>query len=116
MNFVSNFPSMKSCSGQNALVQRNRGVNALDDKHVQGAVHAGQRLGAILSVDDQLCDHGIVIGRHDAFLILHGIHADADSTGRVENSDLAGRGGELLGMLGVDAALDGVAAGNDRLR
>jgi hypothetical protein len=100
---------------ENALVQRNRGIDTLHDEHIQSATHPGKRIRAILSVDNQLCNHRVIIRRHHATLILRRIHADAGSAGYVEDGDLACRGGEFLGMLGVDAALDSMSPGSDGL-
>ena len=61
------------------------------------------------AVDDQLADQAVVVGRDRVALIDAGIDAHAEAAGRVEVGDPAGRGGEGPRVLGVDAALDGVA-------
>ena len=63
-----------------------------------------------LAVGDQLGHQRIVVGRNDAVGVGGGVDADADAAGQVEAGDAAGRGRERFGVLGVDAALDGVAA------
>src|ERR1700676_928220 len=95
INFVSNFPAMKSgsermrwCSGIEAWMPCTMNISR------------ARFIRAILSVDNQLCNHRVIIRRHHATLILRRIHADAGSAGYVEDGDLACRGGEFLGMLG----------------
>ena len=63
-----------------------------------------------VGMHDELGDQRVVVRRHDAFGVLRRIDAHAIAAGNVEGGDLAGGGRELLRMLGVDAALDGVAA------
>ena len=90
-------------------MQGGGGLDALDHQGVQGAAHAGDGLGAVGAVGDELGHHGIVVGGDDRILVHGGIHADAGATGEVQGRDAAGAGRELEGILGVDAALDGVA-------
>jgi len=92
------------------LVHGDGGLDALDDELAEGALHFGDGFGAVVAMDDELGDERIVVGRDDALGVLRGIDADAVAAGDVEGGDLASRGGELDRMLGVDAALDGVAA------
>src|SRR5471030_1345274 len=95
--------------GQDALVQRDGGVDALDDKHVERAKHAADGFIPVGAIGDQLGYQRIVEGRDYAIGIGPGIHADSDAAGLMEAGDAAGRGDEGLWILGVDAALDGMA-------
>ncbi len=49
---VSRRPASKSGIRQNALVQRQRSLDALDNKHLQGAAHPGNGLGTVAAVND----------------------------------------------------------------
>jgi hypothetical protein len=49
-------PGDKRGVSQNALVQRYRGLNSLNYKAIQGAVHARDCFGTVAPVRDQLCD------------------------------------------------------------
>ena len=61
-------------------------------------------------MDHHLGGQGIVIGGEGAAVIEGGVHPDAGAAGEVEKFHLAGAGPEIgRGVLGVDAALDGVA-------
>ena len=61
--------------------------------------------------DDELGDHRVVVRRHGVAGIDVGIHAHALAAGGIPEIDGAGAGGEVVeGILGIDAALDGVAA------
>ena len=64
------------------------------------------RVGA---VDDQLADHAVVIGRHPVAGVEAAIDADVHAAGRDIILHQAGRGGEGLRILGIDAALDRMA-------
>ena len=61
-------------------------------------------------MDHHLGGQRIVIGGEGAAVIEGGVHPDAGAAGEVEKFHLAGAGPEIgRGVLGVDAALDGVA-------
>ena len=110
MNLVSMLPARKSGSAMMRRCSGMRGVDSLDDEHLQRARHARDGLIAVLAAHDQLGDQRIVVGRHHAFGVRRGVDAHAGSARRIEGRDLARRRRELFRMLGVDAALDGVAA------
>src|SRR5579871_5192549 len=95
---------------EDGLMQRNRGVDSLHDELTERALCTRHGFFAVLTVGDELGDERVVVWRDNAFGVLRGIDADAVASGYIEGRDLAGRGCELLRMLGVDAALDGVAA------
>src|SRR5215472_8869425 len=72
--------------------------------------HARDGLLARVTVGDDLADQRIVMGRHEIVLVYVRIHAYAGPAGGVVRSDPPRRGHEALRILGVDAALNGVAA------
>src|SRR6267142_5210639 len=100
--------------GENLAVQWNGGLDALDDEHLQRALHAADGLGAIAAFDDELGDQRIVVWRNDRVGVGGGVHADARATRRLKRGDAPRRGDKSAGILGVDAAFDGVAGGNNR--
>src|SRR4029077_7471741 len=77
--------------------------------------HAPDRLIAVRSVGDELADERIVVGRHRVALVDVGVEPDPRPSRRMVGSDLPRRGRETEGILGVDSALDGVAANLDVL-
>src|SRR5204863_10217079 len=68
-------PRNKVWIGQNSAVQRDRGLAAIDDEHLERPIHAADSFGAVASLDDQLCNHRIVVRRNDRVGISSGIHA-----------------------------------------
>ena len=89
--------------------QRQRGLDSVDDELVERPAQPHQALVAGPAMDDQLADQRVVV-RRDAVALVDGrIDAHAEAAGRMEIGDPAGRGPEGRGVLGVDAALDGVA-------
>ena len=73
-----------------------------------------QRLLAGGAVDDDLGDQRVVVGRHAAARGGHvAVDADAGAARHLEAGDDARRGREGLGVLGVDPALEGMAAAAD---
>src|SRR5690349_14656283 len=99
--------------GENAAVQRDAGVDAFHDEHLQRALHALYRLLAILAADDEFGDERIVVGRDNGFGVTGGVYAHAGATGWIEGGDLPRGGRELLGVLGINTALDGMATGEN---
>src|SRR3546814_3011157 len=96
--------------GEDALLQRDVGLDAVDDHFAQRHAHAADGLFAVGAVDDQLADHRVVVRRHAIAFVDVRIHAHAGAAGGVEVLDQAGRGNERLRVLGVDAEFAGVAA------
>src|SRR5215472_10959604 len=94
---------------EDAPMQGNRRVNALNDEHLKCARHALASLRAVLAPHYQLRNQRIVIRRNRSFRICRRINPHARSTRWMKRSDLASRRGEFLGMLRVDAALDRVS-------
>ena len=97
-------------------MQGNCGVNPFDNEHVEGACHAGDRLHPVFAAHDELRDQRIVVRGDGALGIGGGINPNSGPARRIEGGDLSRRRGEFFRMLGVDAALYGVAAVYDRLR
>src|SRR5713226_4348011 len=54
-------PQQEVRIGHDLLVDGNGGVDALDHEHVERALHARDRLGAVAPAGDQLGDQGIVV-------------------------------------------------------
>eukprot|EP00050_Salpingoeca_kvevrii_P020708 m.101869 g.101869 ORF g.101869 m.101869 type:complete len:422 (-) comp8978_c2_seq1:355-1620(-) len=89
-------------------------VDAADDVRVEGALHLLDGVLAVLAVGDELADHGIVVHADLAALDDASVDADAGEAGigrRGLNVSLkaAGGGEEEVGILGVDAGLNGPA-------
>ena len=94
---------------QQAQVQRDRGRDARDDVFLERAPephHAGVAVGRL---GDDLADQAVVVGRDAVAVVERGIHAHAGAARRVVAAHRAGGGAEGRRVLGVDAALDGVA-------
>src|ERR1700761_1762914 len=107
------FSGQEIVVSQDLFVQGDAGVNALDDKHIEGAAHALNGLGAVSAVRNQLGDERIVVGRDDAVGISRRVYADTDAAWKIQSGDAAGGGRKGFGMLGVDAALDGMPTEGD---
>src|SRR5690606_30671282 len=95
------------------LVQGDGGLDAVDDDLGEGGGHARDGQLAGFGVGDELGDEGIVVRRDAVAVVGVGVHADAGTAGLVDVLDDAGTGHEGLRVLGVDAALDGMAADLD---
>src|SRR6266849_5953058 len=104
------FPRAKFGVSHNSQVKWDGGMNALHDKHLQGARHARHGLFTVLAMGHQLSDEGIIVGWYYTFSIGSGVYTHPGSTGSMEGDDLARRRGKRLRVLGVDAALDSMAA------
>src|SRR5581483_11372778 len=91
------------------LVQWHVGLDPLDDHFRQGVLHAGDGRLARIAKGDDLADERVVVGRNVIARIHVAVDPDAGTARRVPQADGAGGGHEGLGILGVDAALDGVA-------
>src|SRR5437763_9330580 len=102
-------PGLEVFIGNDQAMKRNRRLNALDDEHLQCTLHARDGFRTVLAVSDELSDKRIVIGRDHAFCVGGAVDADTRSSRSMEGRDLAGGRGELLRVLGVDAAFYRVA-------
>ena len=92
------------------LVQRDGGLDPLDDEEVERPLDARDRLLAVAAVGDQLGHQRVVVRRHDVVLVDVGVDADPRPARRVEGLDRSRRRHERARILGVDPALDGVPA------
>src|SRR5437764_147621 len=86
-------PRNKVWIGQNSAVQRDRGLDAFDDEHLERPLHAADSFCAVASLDDQLCYHRIVVRRNDGVGISSGIHANSRAPWCLEGRN-ASRPGE----------------------
>src|ERR1700693_4298802 len=96
-----------------ALVQRDCRLDPADHIFLQCAAQAHQAFLAARAVDDELGDEAVVERRHLIALIQRAFDPHAESARRVVLADPPGRGPEILGILGVDAAFDGMTAEPD---
>ena len=62
-----------------AQVERDRGVDPVDDTFIQRAAKAHQAFVAVLAVDDQLGNHAVVVGWHPVARIKSGIDPDSQA-------------------------------------
>src|SRR5947207_15916101 len=77
--------------GQNALMERDRSVDALHDKHFESAPHAGNSLAPVRAVSDELGHQRIVKRRDHAIRVRPRIHAYTDAPRQVKPRDAARR-------------------------
>ena len=99
---------------QNPLVERNIGFDAAHLILAQRAAHAQDRLDPIFAPGNQLGDHRIVIDRHLGAFVNAAVVAQAQPFGQAQAFDLARAGHEIvLRVLGINAALDGMAGLRD---
>src|SRR6266705_374774 len=75
---------------KNLAVQRNRRFHALEDKHIERAIHAPDGLIPRGAMNDQLRNQGIIVRRNDVLGIRSRIDADARTAWRVPRGNLAG--------------------------
>ena len=90
------------------------GQGGLDAQHLvlgDRAAHAQDRVLTAVAPDHELGEQGVVVDRHLVALVDAAVVAHAGPAGEPEGRDPAGAREEaLVGILGVDPALDGVAA------
>jgi len=97
---------------QDQLEERRRGADAVDAQLGQGALKARDRPFPVAAPDDQLGHHRVVVDRDLGALVDAAVVAHAGALGQAQHVDAARRGREaLVGILGVQTHLDGVAAG-----
>ena len=98
--------------GDDFLLEGDGGFDAADHELAQRAFHAGKGDLAGRAGDDELGNERVVVRRDGVAGVHVGIDADALAAGGIPQIDGAGAGGEVvIRVFGVDAALDGVAAG-----
>src|SRR3990172_5121337 len=61
----------------NLLVQGNIGLDPFYDDLGEGHGHARNRLFTVVAVNDQLADHGVIVGRDLVTAVDMGVHAHA---------------------------------------
>ena len=87
---------------------------AVDHQLLQHPAHPADGLQPGGSPDDQLGHQGVIVGRQGAAAVKAGIHPDAAAARQMDKVHFARAGLEVFGgVLGVDAALDGMAAQAD---
>src|ERR1700733_1630255 len=100
----------ETCIGEDLLMQWDGGLDSLHHELRECPLHLGNGFSPIDTVDNQFRDQRIVIGGNHALGILRRLNADAVAAWNIECRDFAGRWRELLRVLGIDPALNGVAA------
>jgi hypothetical protein len=104
------------CRKAGSSVQRDGRRDPLDHELVQRHPHARDGLIAIRSMGQQLGDERIVLGGDPVGLVGGGVHPHSRSPRLVKAGDRPRRRHEVaLGILGVDPALDRMAAELDPL-
>src|ERR1700730_6564796 len=98
---------------QQLLMQRDVGLDALDDHLRQGDAHAGNRLLPRIPVRDDLADQRVVIRWNEIVVIDVGIDPNPRPARRVIGRDSPRRRHESVGVLGVDAAFDRVSVAHN---
>src|ERR1700730_1540699 len=88
------------------LEQGNCRIDAVDDEFIERAAKLHQRLVAVAPMHDELADERIVVWRNRVPSIDRAIDAHAKAAWRMVIGDLARRGPEGCGMLGIDPAFD----------
>ncbi len=91
-------------------MQRNVGIDSFHDRLRQCSAHAGHRLLAGIAVHNDLADHGVVVRRHKVVGVHMRIYTHTRAARRVPHSDASRRRDELVRILGIHPALDGVTA------
>src|SRR5262249_30620786 len=94
-------------------VQGDARLDALDDRHLEGPPHAGNRLLAIAAVHDDLRNQRIVVRRDRAVGVRERFDPHARPARNAEDVDDARRWHERFRIFRVDAALDRMAGEGD---
>src|SRR5262245_2218047 len=98
----------ESLFADDALVEGDGGLDAADHELLERSAQAHQALVAARAVHDQLGHHRIVVGRDGVTGVEAGIDPYPKATRWMIVGNAAGAGREGLGILRIDAALDGV--------
>ena len=91
-------------------MQRDRGLDAFDDKFVKRAGEAHHAAVAGATVNNQLGDHAVIIWRDRITGIEAAVDADMHAAGWMIAGNLARRWSPGFRVFGIDPAFDGVAA------
>ncbi len=100
---------------ENPLMERQRRLDARNHGFADGALQPADTFLPRAAMDDELADHGVVIGRDGVAAVYCAVEPYAQTAGGVEGVDTARRGGEIVRVFGVDADFDAVAAEADVL-
>ena len=87
MNDVLSWPATKSGSLRIRRCSGIDGLDAFDDRHLERAAHAGDRLRAVAAVHDDLGDHRVVVRRDRALGVRERLDADAGTARHAERVD-----------------------------
>src|SRR5712692_1465833 len=111
-----NFAAHKFRVRQNPAEQRSVRLDATDAVLFERAAQPRNGFLAAISPGNQFSQKRIVIGRHGPAGIDAVVEANPRAAGRAPRQNLSGRRKKVvLGVFGVEPALDGVAAGRDGL-
>ena len=81
---------------QDLQVERNRRLDAVDDRHLERAAHPGDRLGPVAAVGDDLGDQRVVVRRDRALGVRERVDAHARAARHAERVNDAGARRERL--------------------
>ena len=96
MNAGAQPPGLEVRFVEDLELQRHRGLDALDDRHLERSPHARDRLLPVAAVHDDLGDHRVVVRRHRALGVRERVDADARTARHAERVNHAGRRRERL--------------------
>ena len=113
---VSTRPSMKSAARK---TRRCMGMVVLTpsiDQFLECPAHPGEGLEPVRGMDDELAQERVVVGRNRVSGLHVRVPSHAGTAGNSDRGDPAGRRAEVVvRILGVDAAFQGMAPGDDVL-
>jgi len=95
--------------GKNAAMQRNRGLMPSMTNISRARFIRPNGFGAIASLDDQFCDHRIVVRRKSPRRRKRQNPRARQFLRRLKRCDAPGGGNERIGVLGIYAAFNRVA-------
>jgi len=91
-------------------LQGDIGFDAFDYHFREGGSHARDGYVPVLSMSDQLADHGIIVGRHSVSIVDMAVKTNARAAGDMQLGDGAGAGHEINRVFRVDATFYGMSA------
>ena len=94
-------------------VQCNIGIDALHDGLTQSGAHSRERLFTGITMHNDLANHRIIVGRDKVVGVHMGVDPHTRTAGRMPHGDAPRRRDELVGIFGIQAALDGMTANLD---
>ena len=105
----------KICFIHNSTMKWNEMLNTGDDRLVQGRSHPTNGVFAVMAPGQQLGQEGVETARHFVARVCVGVATNAEPRGEMAVPEPSRGGDELLRVLGVQAALNRVAAPGDVL-